>query len=178
MVVISPRGPLAIRRMTAHWTVISAAALTILVAAAVASALTVFTGRALPQAVRHDLVSAPDASLSVTALADDPGQAVAGGAALRSRIAAAMPGVSFTFDEAFWSDPLGLVRGALPAPPPSAGRDNTTLLQAASMSGIASHASLVAGRWPTGAIRTGTSATSPSTAGRAAPGRSPTAPWS
>src|ERR1700722_18847778 len=134
--------------MTAHWAVIAAAALTILVAAAVASALTVFTAGALPQAVRHDLVSVPDASLSVTALADDPGQAVTGGAALRSRIAAAMPGVPFSFDEAFWSDPLGLVRGALPAPPPSAGRDNTTLLQAASMSGIASHASLVAGHWP------------------------------
>jgi hypothetical protein len=149
VVVISPRGPLAIRRMTAHWAVISAAALTILVAAAVASALTVFTGRALPRAVTHDLVSAPDASLSVTALANDPGQAVTGGAALRSRIAAAMPGIPFSFDEAFWSDPLGLVRGALPASPPSAGQGNTTLLQAASMSGIASHASLAAGQWPT-----------------------------
>jgi hypothetical protein len=155
VVVISPRGPLAIRRMTAHWAVIAAAALTILVAAAVASALTVFTGQALPRAVRHDLVSAPDASLSVTALANDPGQAVAGGAALRSRIAAAMPGVPFSFDEAFWSDPLGLVRGALPAPPPSAGRGNTTLLQAASMSGVASHASLVAGRWPTASAGSG-----------------------
>jgi hypothetical protein len=148
-VVISPRGPLAIRRMTAHWAVIAAAALTILVAAAVGSALTVFTGQALPRAVRHDLVSAPDTSLSVTALANGPSQAVAGGAALRSRIAAAMPGVPFSFDEAFWSDPLGLVPGALPASPPSAGQGNTTLLQAASMSGIAGHASLVAGRWPT-----------------------------
>ena len=63
----------------------------------------------------------------------DPGQAVTGGAVLRSRIAAAMPGVPFSFDQAFWSDPLGLVRGALPASPPSAGQGNTTLLQAASM---------------------------------------------
>ena len=66
MLVISPRGPLAIRRMTAHWVVIAAAALTILVAATVAAALTVFTGQALPQAVRHDLAIAPDTALSIT----------------------------------------------------------------------------------------------------------------
>ena len=100
--------------MIAHWVVLAAAALTILVAATVAAALTVFTGQALP-----------------------------------SRIAAAMPGIPFSFHEAFWSDPLGLVPGALPASPASAGRGNTALLQAAAMSGIESHAALVAGQWPT-----------------------------
>ena len=60
-----------------------------------------------------------------------------------------MPGIPFSFDEALWSDPLGLVPGALPASPPSAGHGNTALLQAAAMSGIASHAALVAGQWPT-----------------------------
>ena len=59
-----------------------------------------------------------------------------------------MPGIPFSFHEALWSDPLGLVPGALPAAPPSAGQGNTALLQAASMSGITSHASLVAGHWP------------------------------
>ena len=63
-----------------------------------------------------------------------------------------MPGVPFSFDQAFWSDPLALVPGALPASPPSAGKGNTTLLQAASMSGIAGHASLVAGQWPTAPV--------------------------
>ena len=149
--VISPRGPLAIRRMTAHWVVLAAAVLTILVTATVASALTVFTGKALPQAVEHDLAAAPGTALSITALVGSPGQAVDGSATLRSRIAAAMPGIPFSFNEAFWSDPLGLVPGALPTPPPSAGRGNTALLQAAAMSGIAGHASLVAGQWPTAA---------------------------
>jgi hypothetical protein len=148
VLVISPRGPLAIRRMTAHWVVLAAAAVTTLVAATVAAALTVFTGQALPQAVRHDLVIAPDTALSISTLVSDPGQAAMGSAALRSRIAAAMPGIPFSFDEALWSDQLGLVPGALPASPPSAGKGNTALLQAASMSGIASHASLVAGQWP------------------------------
>ena len=135
--------------MAAHWAVLAAAALTTLVAAAVAAALVVFTGQALPQAVRHDLVLAPGTALSVTSLVSGPGQADAGSAALRSRIAAAMPGIGFSFDQALWSDPLGLVAGALPATPPSAGRGNTALLQAAALSGIAGHASLVAGRWPT-----------------------------
>jgi ABC-type antimicrobial peptide transport system permease subunit len=148
--VISSRGPLAIRRMTAHWAVLAAAALTIRVAATAAAALAVFTGQALPQAVRHDLVLAPGTALSVTSLVSGPGQAATGSAALRSRIAAAMPGIAFSFHEALWSDPLGLVRGALPASPPSAGRGNTALLAAASMSGITSYASLVAGQWPTG----------------------------
>jgi hypothetical protein len=134
--------------MIAHWVVIAAAALTILVAATVAAALTVFTGQALPQAVRHDLAIAPGIALSISTLVSDKGQAATGSAVLRSRIAAAMPGVPFSFDQALWSDPLGLVPGALPASPRSAGHGNTPLLQAAAMSGIASHASLAAGHWP------------------------------
>jgi FtsX-like permease family protein len=146
--VISPRGPLAIRRMTAHWVVLAAAVLTTLVAATMAAALTVFTGQALPLAVRHDLAAAPGTALSTTTLVSDPSQAAKGSAALRSQIAAAMPGLPFSFYEALWSDPLELVPGALPAPPPGAGKGSTTLLQAVSLSGITSHASLVAGQWP------------------------------
>ena len=59
-----------------------------------------------------------------------------------------MPGVPFTFQSASWSDPLGLVPGALPASPTNVAAGSTALLQAASMSGIASHATLIAGRWP------------------------------
>ena len=135
--------------MTAHWVVLAAAILATLVAATMAAALTVFTGQALPLAVRHDLTAAPGTALSVTALVSDPSQAATGSAALRSQIAAATPGLSFSFNEALWSDPLELVPGALPAAPPTAGNGNTTLLQAVSLSGIAGHASLVAGQWPT-----------------------------
>jgi hypothetical protein len=154
-VVISPRGPLALRRMTAHWVVLAAAALTILVAATVAAALTVFTGQALPQAVKHDLVIAPTTALSVTTLVSNPGQAAKGSAELHSQITAAMPGIPFSFYAALWSDPLGLVRGALPAPPSGAARGDTALLQAAAMSGIAGHATLVTGQWPTGVASAG-----------------------
>ena len=134
--------------MTAHWVVFAAAVLATLVAATMAAALTVFTGQALPLAVRHDLAAAQDTALSITTLVSDPGQAAKGSAALRSQITAAMPGLPFSFNEALWSDPLELVPGAIPLAPPSAGKANTTLLQAVSLSGIAGHASLVAGQWP------------------------------
>ena len=146
--MISPRGPMATRRMTAHWVVLAAAALTTLVAAAVAATLAVFAGQALPLAVQHNLVTAPDTTLSMNALVSGPSQAAQGSATLRAQIAAAMPGIPFSLQEAFWSSPLGLVPGALPATPANAGKGNTALLQAASMKGIASHAVLVAGRWP------------------------------
>jgi len=139
---------MATRRMTAHWVVLAAAALTTLVAAAVAATLAVFTGQALPLAVQHDLVTAPDTTLSVNALVSGPGQAVQGSATLRAQLAAAMPGIPFSLQEAFWSAPLGFVPGALPATPASTGKGNKALLQAASMNGIASHAVLVSGRWP------------------------------
>jgi hypothetical protein len=113
---------MAARRMTAYWGVLAAAGLTTLVTAAVAAAITVFMGQALPLAVQHDLATAPDTAMSITALVDGPSYAVQGSAALRSRIAAATPGVPFSFQKAFWSDPLGLVPGALPALPPGAGQ--------------------------------------------------------
>src|SRR5580658_9258097 len=99
--VVSPRGPMVARRMIAYWGVLAAAALTILVAAAVAAAIMVFIGQALPLGVRHDLATAPDTAISATALVTGPAQAIQGSAALRARIAAAMPGVPFSFQQAF-----------------------------------------------------------------------------
>src|SRR5580704_3371559 len=154
--VFSPRGPMTTRRMTAYWGVLAAAALTTLAVAAVAAAIAVFMGQALPLAVQHDLTAAPGTDMSVTALVNDGSQASSGGATLRSQIAAAIPGVPFSFRSASWSDPLGLVPGALPASPTGVGNGNATLLQAASMSGIASHATLVAGRWPPAQAATAT----------------------
>ncbi len=132
--------------MAAHWVVIAAAALTTLVAAAVGAALAAFAGQALPQAVKHDLVVAPGTAL--TATGSFSGATVSTTTdALRSGIGAALSGVPFGFWQGIWSDPLGLVPGALPATPPGTGT-NTPLLQAASLNGIRSHAVLVSGTWP------------------------------
>jgi FtsX-like permease family protein len=129
--------------MTAYSGVLAAAALTTLATAAVAAAITVFMGQALPLAVQHDLTATPDTSMAVTAQVSGASQAVQGSAALRSRIAAAMPGVPFSFEAAFWSDPLQLTGASS-----GTSASTTALLQAASMSAIASHATLIAGQWP------------------------------
>ncbi len=145
--VMAPRGPLAVRRMTAHWVVLAAAALTTLVAAAVGAALAVFAGQGLPQAVRHDLSAAPGTSLSAQVTLVD-GRLAPVTAALRDSIGTAIQGVPFGFWQATWSDPLSLVPGALPAPPAGAGKGNTPVLQAAALEGVTGRAVLLSGRWP------------------------------
>jgi FtsX-like permease family len=135
--------------MTAHWVVLAAAALTTLVAAAVGAALAVFAGQALPQAVRHDLSVASGTSLSAQAPVTS-GQMAPVTAHLKQAIGTAIHGVPFGFWQASWSDPLGLVPGALPAHPASAGAGNTPLLQAAAMESVTEHAVLVSGHWPAG----------------------------
>src|SRR5215469_2018508 len=147
MDVIVPRGPLSARRMTAHWVVLAAAALTTLVAAAVGAALAVFAGQALPQAVRHDLSVAPNTSLIAQAPVVS-GQIGPVTAALRQGIGTAIHGVPFGFRQGSWSDPLGLVPGKLPTPPSSAGQGNTPLLEAAAIQSVSDHAVLLSGHWP------------------------------
>ena len=145
--VTSVRGPLAVRRLTAHWVVLVAAALTTLVAAAVGAAFAAFAGQALPQAVRHDLVVAPGTTLAAAGsfVSGNPAQT---SAALRSSIAAALGGVSFSFWQGIWSDPLAFVAGSLPARPASITAGNIPQLQAASLDGVTDHAALVTGKWP------------------------------
>lgn len=134
--------------MAAHWVVIAAAALTTLVAAAAGSALAVFAGQALPQAVQHDLTVAPGNSLAAAG-PFGTGDARSTTALLKSSIGRALPAVPFDFWTGTWSDPLGLVRGALPARPSAVASGATPLLEAAALGGITSHAVLVSGEWPT-----------------------------
>src|SRR5580693_2998391 len=140
------RGSLAARRMAAHWVVVAAAALTTLVAAAVGSALAVFAGQALPQAVRHDLVVAPGTALTATGTFSGT-DVLTTPDALRSAIGSALGGVPFGFWQGIWSDPLGLVPGALPAPP-AGSRGDTPLLTAVALDDIQARAVLVSGAWP------------------------------
>ncbi len=144
---MNPRGPLSLRRMSAHWVVLAAAALTTMVAAAVGAALAVFAGQALPQAVKHDLVAAPGTAMVVTGTfaGGTPAQT---SAALHSSIANTLDGVPFGFWQGIWSDPLGFVTGSLPAKPAGLGSAGTPLLQAASLQGVTDHAVLISGRWP------------------------------
>jgi hypothetical protein len=147
--VIGSPGPLAARRAAAHWVVLAAAALTTLVAAAVGSALAVFAGQGLPQAVRHDLSVASGTSLSAQVTLVN-GQLSPTATALKNAIGTAIAGAPFGFWQASWSDPLGLVPRARPASPASTGKGNTPVLEAAAMEGVTARAVLVSGRWPAG----------------------------
>ena len=140
-------GRLSVRRMTAHWVILAAAALTTLVAATVGAALAAYAGQALPQAVRHDLVVAPGTTLAAqgTFANGNPAQT---SAALRSSIAAGLGGVSFSFWQGTWSNPLGFLAGSLPASRPGITSGNIPQLQAASLDGVTDHAALVTGKWP------------------------------
>jgi hypothetical protein len=133
--------------MTAHWVVLAAAALTTLVAATVGAAFAAFAGQSLPQAVRHDLVVAPGTTLAAAG-SFASGNPAPTTAALRSSIAAGLGGVSFSFWQGTWSDPLGFVAGSLPAEPASITSDNIPQLLAASLDGVTDHAVLVTGQWP------------------------------
>jgi hypothetical protein len=144
---MSVSGPLAVRRMTAHWVVLAAAALTTLVAATAGAALATFAGQALPQAVRHDLVVAPGTSVAAAG-SFATGNPARTSAVLRSSIAAGLRGVPFSFWQGIWSDPLGFEAGSLPGKPATITADNIPQLQAASLADVAEHAVLVSGRWP------------------------------
>jgi len=144
---MSVSGPPPVRRMTAHWAVLAAAALTTLVAATIGAALAAFAGQALPQAVRHDLVAAPGTSVAAAGsfVSGSPAQT---SAVLRSSIAAGLGRVPFTFWQGTWSDPLGFEAGSLPARPAALTADSVPQLKAASLDDVAGHAVLVSGRWP------------------------------
>jgi hypothetical protein len=139
------RGSLTLPRMKAHRLVIVAAALTVMVAAALATALVTFSGQALPRAVRHDLSGASGTALVMTGQVD-AGEGAQYTSLLPGKISTALAGTPFAFYHAYWSDPLGFVPGSLPAEPSSAG--NQPIAEAAVLGGVAAHAALVAGHWP------------------------------
>jgi hypothetical protein len=133
--------------MGAHRLVIAAAALTVAVAAALATALATLGGQALPWAVQHDLSTASGTALAISGNVD-AAQAAQYTSVLPSQVRSALGGTAFTFYRAEWSDPLGFVTGSLPAAPAS--RGNHTIAEAASLGGLPAQAVLTAGSWPKG----------------------------
>jgi len=143
------RGSLTLPRMNAHRLVIVAAALTVAVAAALATALVTFSGQALPRAVRHDLAHAAGTPLAMVGNVN-ASQGAQYTSLLQSKISQALEGTPFTFYRAYWSDPLGFVPGSRPVPP--SGTGTTQIAEAATLQAIAGHAALVSGHWPGGPV--------------------------
>jgi hypothetical protein len=153
------RGSLTLPRMNAHRLVIIAAALTTIVAAALATALATFSGQALPRAVHHDLGQATGTTLAISGNVS-ASQAAQYDSILPSQIRSALGGTPFTFYQADWSNPLGFVPGSLPATPatPSSSggagsSGDTAIAEAAALSDITGQAQLVSGSWPGGPAR-------------------------
>src|ERR1700677_2086817 len=109
------RGSLTLPRMNVHRLEIIASALTIVVAAALATALATFSGQALPRAVRHDLSGASGTAMVMSGTVD-ASQAAQYTSTLPAKIGSALDGTPFAFYQADWSDPLGFVAGAAPPP--------------------------------------------------------------
>jgi len=152
----SRRGSLTLPRMNAHRLVLVAAALTTVVAAALATALVTFSGQALPRAVSRDLGQATGTTLAAigSVNASQAGQYTA---ILPPQIRSALGGTAFSFYQAEWSDPLGFVPGSLPATPatPSGagGTGNTPIAEAAELGGVTGQAELTSGSWPGTPVR-------------------------
>src|ERR1700683_970978 len=110
------RGSLTLQRMNAHRLVIIAAALTTVVAAALATALATFGGQARLRAARDDLTGDSGTAMVITGEVT-AAQAAQSSASLPRQVAAALGHAPFGFYRADWSDPLGFVPGSLPASP-------------------------------------------------------------
>jgi hypothetical protein len=133
------RGTFTLPRLNAHRAVLAAAALTTLVAAALATTLVVFSGQALPRSVRQGLMTASGTPMIIdgpVTSADAAGYT----AALHTDLTGALEGAPSAFYHAYWSDPLGL---------PITGGKNIPIAEAATLAGVTSHAHLVTGAWPT-----------------------------
>ena len=136
-------GTFTLPRLNAHRVVLAAAALTTLVAAALATTLVVFSDQALPHTVRQRLTAASGTSMIVAGPITNT-NAAGYTAALRADMTTALAGVPSAFYHAYWSDPLGL--------PVKSGKV-IPIAEAAAFDGVASHAHLLAGAWPTAPAR-------------------------
>jgi hypothetical protein len=130
--------------MRAHAAVLTAAALAVFVTAALACALAIFTGQALPRAARQELAAQPGVWLDISGTIA-PGQGGRYQAGVPAVIRGALRGVPVTVYQVLWSDPLR-VTGAAAAR--LGGLGDVPLVQAASLTGLPAHAVLVSGRWP------------------------------
>ncbi len=106
---------MTLRRMNAYRLVLAAAAVTVFVTAALATALASFAGAALPQAAHRELAAAPGTALDISGSVTG-GQAAAYQDGVRAAIRARLPGLPVTVHQAVWSDPLRLAAAGRPWP--------------------------------------------------------------
>jgi FtsX-like permease family protein len=126
--------------MGAYRLVLTAVAVATLITAALVTTLAAFAGQALSQAVRHQLAISRNTSVTVNDGLSG-GSATSDTALIGSGMRSVFGPRGFRLDSAVWSDQLRL-------PAHYTSGHNVPLAQLASFTGIASHAVLVAGGWP------------------------------
>ena len=132
------RASIGLRRTRSAWLLVSCLMLSVLITAALVSALLSFYSVALPATVRHEL--AASGAMELTLTAETSGSAGPVTAAITRRMRTAFGPVPYQQQQSLWSNDLELPGR------PAAG--NVPVIQAASFAGIGAHARLVTGSWP------------------------------
>jgi FtsX-like permease family protein len=127
------------RRMLASRLLLGSVLLTVLITSTLTAALVTFGTEGLPQAVHHQLQRSASVSVTISGSVNAP-TAVADTKAVSHAMRTAFGQVPYRFDQARWSNPLGL--------PAASGGKTVPLTQAATLSQIEANAALVRGRWP------------------------------
>ncbi|MFJ5925461.1 FtsX-like permease family protein [Kitasatospora sp. NPDC092948] len=140
-------SPAGVRRAGQHGVVLGAAAVTVLVAVAVLTALTALTGSSVTQGMRHRLAADPRVSVSLSGRYVEGGDTAAD-APVRAALHRALPGMPAEIDEALHGSMV--MRVPLPT---MAGAEASPLGLAVAPLAVAEPqrvAELAQGAWPTG----------------------------
>ncbi len=129
-------GSFTARRMRSAWLLVGCLTATVLVAAALVSALVTFYASALPAAVTSELPRSGPMAVAVSGVTGGGETA----ASVAGRLSASLRTVPTRVYPATWSNDLTVSR------PPQDGQ--VPVVQAASVSGITANARLTAGSWP------------------------------
>jgi hypothetical protein len=136
------RPTFLLRRMGSAWLLVGCLILSVLITAALVSALLSFYSAALPATVTQDL--AKSGSLWVTTSDQVSGSPASVTRLVSSRMRTAFRGVPYRQYQASWSNDI-----ALPGAHPGG---NVPVIQAAAFTGISSYAQLSAGSWPSAPV--------------------------
>lgn len=127
------------RRMLSSRLLLGSVLLTVVITSTLTAALVTFGTEGLPQAVHHQLQQSTSVSVAISGSVNAP-TALADTKAVSHSMQTAFGPVPYRFDQARWSNPLGL--------PVASGGKTVPLTQAATLSQFQANAALVRGRWP------------------------------
>jgi hypothetical protein len=130
--------PSFLRRMGSAWILVSCLMLSVFVTTALVTALLTFYTAALPATVSRELASSKTLSIAITA--QTTGSAHKATSLVAAKLRSAFGPVPYQLYKAVWSNDIALAAAR--------GGGNVPALQAASVSGITTHAALTSGSWP------------------------------